>query len=35
MLLQIKLKGTISLARKKMFAILSNSGYVKAHGLIS
>jgi hypothetical protein len=34
-LLQIKLEGATSLARKKMFAILSNSGYVKAHGLIS
>src|SRR4029077_17829392 len=34
-LLQIKLKGAMSLARQKMFAILSTSGYVQAHGLIS
>jgi hypothetical protein len=35
MQLQTKSKGAISLVRKKMFAIPSNSGYVKAHGLIS
>jgi hypothetical protein len=35
MQLQIEFISAVSLARKKMVAILSNSGYVRAHGLIS
>jgi hypothetical protein len=33
--LQIEFEGDTALGRKKMFAIPSNSGYVKVHGLIS